>query len=78
MAWRYRHASTIRHLALTVLNLDRVPKAGRRAVLAWELPAKLTRAVAHVKGQQEPPLENFVGCAMAAKVVCRQASLVKG
>jgi hypothetical protein len=37
----------------TVLNLDMVPKAGRRAVLAWELPAKLTRAVAHVKAQQE-------------------------
>jgi hypothetical protein len=55
MGWRYRHASTIRHLALTVPNLDRVPKAGRRVVLLWEHPAKLTRSVAHVKAQQEPP-----------------------
>jgi hypothetical protein len=55
MAWRYWHTSTIRHLALTVLNLDRLPKVDRRAVFAWELPAKLTRAVAHVKAQQEPP-----------------------
>jgi hypothetical protein len=55
MARKYRHASNIRHLALTVLDLERVPKAGRRGVLALELPAKLMRAMAHVKARRGPP-----------------------